>query len=144
MEEINTFSEIIIFYDLTISHLADMTGIHGVSSSLWLPISQSQCGKRWSSEGVIEVSLSLVSGPYWCQIVRRLTSRPNPSCCKSIEIVLLQVFMCNKLWKNFNQYEHHSCLLSKCVLSIYNIIHIISYIQIHFPKYQSSQLGLFQ
>ena len=38
-------------------YLAAITGIHGVNSSLWLPISQSESGKRQSLEGVIGISL---------------------------------------------------------------------------------------
>ena len=38
-------------------YLAAMTGIHGVNSSLWLPISQSDSGKRQSLEGVMGISL---------------------------------------------------------------------------------------
>lgn len=38
------------------THLAAMTGIHGVSSSEWLPINQSTSGKRVLSLGVIAAS----------------------------------------------------------------------------------------
>ena len=34
-------------------YLAAMTGIHGVSSSLWLPRIQSYSGNRFESDGVI-------------------------------------------------------------------------------------------
>ena len=36
--------------------LAAMTGIHGVSSSLWLPINQSASGNKSLSEGVMAAS----------------------------------------------------------------------------------------
>lgn len=38
------------------THRAAMTGIHGVSSSEWFPISQSVSGKSISSPGVMAAS----------------------------------------------------------------------------------------
>ena len=35
------------------TNLAAITGIHGVNSSLWLPISQSESGNKLSFDGVI-------------------------------------------------------------------------------------------
>ena len=40
----------------THTHRADITGIHGVSSSLWLPINQSKSAKRVASEGTSDVT----------------------------------------------------------------------------------------
>ena len=45
-------------YDSLI-HLAAMTGIHGVSSSLWLPMIQSKSGNRLSADGVIGLSWNM-------------------------------------------------------------------------------------
>lgn len=41
-----------------ITRLEDMTGIHGVSSSEWLPISQSASGNRKLSLGMIALSFN--------------------------------------------------------------------------------------
>lgn len=43
------------------NYLAAITGIHGVSSSLWLPISQSYSGNKLQAEGVIQDSCKQIN-----------------------------------------------------------------------------------
>ena len=54
MQEIIIISEILLNFELK-QDLAAITGIQGVSSSLWLPINQSTSGNKFDSDGDIAI-----------------------------------------------------------------------------------------